>query len=62
MLRQRIGLLLGSTFIKVDKSESGVLMQTMWLSQSTAEYEDSNAQVSVSLDSTLSLIKGFIQK
>jgi len=62
MLKERLGLLLGGSFVKVDKSDSSSLMQTMWLSRSSAEYEQSSDSVSVSLDSTLAKIKSLIQK
>lgn len=60
MVKERLSLLLGDSFVKVDKSDASLLMQTMWLSNSAAEYEGSDN--SVGLDLTLSRIKNLLKK
>ena len=60
MIKERLGLLLGDSYVKVNKSDVGVLMQTMWLSRSPAEFEKSNE--TVSLDTTLARIKSLLRK
>lgn len=60
MVKERLSLLLGDSFVKVDKSDASLLMQTMWLSNSAAEYEGSDNLVG--LDLTLSRIKNLLKK
>ncbi len=62
MIKERLALLLGESFIKPAKSDQSYLMRTMWLSRSQAEYEEANDSVAVSLDITLARIKTLLSK
>ncbi len=58
MIKERLGLLLGESYVKVNKSDASMLMQTMWISRSPTEFEDSIK--AVSLDATLAKIKSLL--
>ncbi len=60
MMKERLGLILGESFVKVNKSEASLLMQTMWLSRSAVEFEETTE--TVSLDVTLARIKSLLQR
>lgn len=60
MMKERLGLILGESFVKVNKSEASLLMQTMWLSRSADEFEETTE--TVSLDVTLARIKSLLQR
>jgi hypothetical protein len=60
MFKERLGLLLGESYVKVNKSDASLLMQTMWISRSSTEFEDLNE--AVSLDATLAKIKSLLKK
>ena len=60
MIKERLGLLLGESYVKVNKSDASMLMQTMWISRSSSEFEDLNE--AVSLDATLAKIKSLLKK
>lgn len=60
MMKERIGLILGESFVKVNKSDASLLMQTMWLSRSAVEFEETTE--AVSLDATLARIKSLLQR
>ena len=60
MMKERLGLILGESFVKVNKSDASLLMQTMWLSRSADEFEETSE--TVSLDATLARIKSLLQR
>jgi hypothetical protein len=60
MMKERLGLILGESFVKVNKSDASLLMQTMWLSRSAVEFEETIE--TVSLDATLAKIKSLLQR
>lgn len=60
MIKERLGLLLGESYVNVNKTDTSLLMQTMWLSRSAAEFDDTSEIAG--LDVTLARIKSLLQR